>query len=72
MPYRHSTEQIKADAANAARRICPECLKPVEKGNGVYHVAEHYPRYADLDSQTDAARRARLILAMDAEQKEGA
>lgn len=62
MPFLHSSDQIKADAANAAKGLCPECGVTVEPKGAPGHVAYHWPRYQDLRPDTDAARRARLVL----------
>jgi hypothetical protein len=70
MPFFHSADQIKSDADGAAKRICPECGAKIEAGSALGHVNGHWPRYADLKADTDAARRVRLILALDAPAKE--
>jgi len=70
MPFSHSSDQIKADTAAAKDGLCPECNAKIEAGSAVGHVNGHWPRYADLKPDTDAARRVRLILALDAKAKE--
>jgi hypothetical protein len=64
MAFKHSTDQIKADAATAALGKCPECGAVVSPKDPAGHVVKHWPRYADLDPNTDAARRARLVLSI--------
>jgi len=70
MPFLHSSDQIKADADAAKKGNCPECGATIEAGSALGHVNGHWPRYADLKPDTDAARRVRLILALDAKAKE--
>jgi hypothetical protein len=65
MPDHHDSDQIKADAASASAGNCPECGKHLDSGDGKWHVVEHWPRFADLDPNLDAARRARLVLSID-------
>ena len=62
---KHNPEQVKLDTANAKKRICPETLRVVAKGGALAHVAEVFPRYMTADPNSDYARRARLVLAMD-------
>ncbi len=65
MAYSHSAEQQTADRDAAKKGKCPECGKALAKGDGKFHVVEHWPRHEDLKLDTDAARRARLVLAID-------
>jgi len=65
MGDRHTADQIKADAANAKKRICPETGRTVAPGAAKSHVAEVFPRFPNVDPNSDYARRARLVLAMD-------
>jgi hypothetical protein len=64
MPYKHSQEQIKADAAAGAAGKCPECGAAVDPKDTAGHVAVHWSRYPDFDPNSDAGRRARLVLAI--------
>lgn len=64
MPFRHSQEQIKADAAMAAGGKCPECYREVDPATAEAHARDHWPHYDDLKPDTDAARRARLVMSI--------
>lgn len=62
MAYKHSPEQIKSDAENAAKGVCPECSAVVDPKGARLHALRHWPRMADFKPDTDAARRSRLVL----------
>lgn len=59
---KHSREQIRADARHAARGTCPECLREVKPEHATAHADSHWPRHRGLNKNSDAARRARLVL----------
>lgn len=59
---KHDADQIKSDAAAAAKGICPETGADLSGVNVESYVAHHFPQLGNVDPNSDYARRARLIL----------
>ena len=63
----HSREQVQADAIAAALGRCPECHAEIAPADAESHALMHWSNYAKLPPNSDAARRARLVLKLGAQ-----
>jgi len=58
---KHDADQVKADAANAAKGICPETGIDLSDVNIEAHIAHTFPQLDSADPNSDYARRGRLV-----------
>lgn len=59
---KHDADQVKADKAAIDAGKCPETGISLDGVNLEAHVAHVFPQLANVDPNSDYARRARLIL----------